>query len=209
MGARPSIIDGSHPQVRSGDEFAEGRLRLVLDIGWHETQHQFQFEVLGKPEQSYRGHGPVFRELCNRVGEKIGLPPVRTAKARGKDRFLPSCAEWPICVRPPGYYLGAFLFEREDVAHEADAEGAGLRPPKALADWLAEHPQWAQRFATVGDGIFVLLDRFFDENPAPATIEKQAVMFLAKAYRHRRRTRPKQTVAAQPALPAPTPVQLT
>jgi hypothetical protein len=34
---------------------------------------------------------------------------VRPAKARGKDKDLPTCAEWPHNVRPPGFYLGAFM----------------------------------------------------------------------------------------------------
>jgi hypothetical protein len=39
----------------------------------------------------------------------MGLAQVRIVKARGKDKDLPSCAEWPHCVRPRNYYRGAFV----------------------------------------------------------------------------------------------------
>jgi hypothetical protein len=39
----------------------------------------------------------------------LGLPPVRQAKARGKNKGLPSCAYWPWIVRPKDYYQGAFI----------------------------------------------------------------------------------------------------
>ena len=55
---------------------------------------------------TYHGHGPKFRDQCNRIGAMLGLPPVRTGKARGKDKGLPSCAYWPHCVRPADYYQG-------------------------------------------------------------------------------------------------------
>ena len=43
------------------------------------------------------------------IGQKLGLPPVRASRNRGKDADLPSCAQWPHCVRPEGYYLGAYV----------------------------------------------------------------------------------------------------
>jgi hypothetical protein len=43
------------------------------------------------------------------VGKTLGLGQVRVAKARGKDKDLPSCAEWPHCVRPKNYYHGAYV----------------------------------------------------------------------------------------------------
>jgi hypothetical protein len=73
-------------------------------------------EVIGEPETSYKGHGPVFAGECNRIGETLGLSRVRPAKKRGKDRDLPSCAQWPENVRPAGFYLGA-------LAEVPDADG--------------------------------------------------------------------------------------
>lgn len=106
---RPSIVFGGHPLVRSGAAFAEGRLRFAADVLLHEMVHQYHQEVTGVTEDSYSGHGPAFRDECNRIGALLGLPPVRTCKARGRDRDLPSCSHWPHNVRPPDYYLGAVV----------------------------------------------------------------------------------------------------
>ena len=93
----------------------------MADVFLHETVHQWQHEVLGDLEDGYHGHGPKFRDQCNRIGALLGLPPVRTSKARGKDKALPSCAYWPHCVRPVDYYLGAYPVERRK-------EGKGGEP---------------------------------------------------------------------------------
>jgi hypothetical protein len=106
---RPTLFTGEHPHLRAGPEFAEGRARFTSDVFLHETIHQFAHEILDDLEPGYKGHGPRFAAKCNAVGEDLGLPPVRPAKARGKDRALPSCAQWPHNVRPEGYYLGAYV----------------------------------------------------------------------------------------------------
>lgn len=116
---RPSLLDGSHPQVRAGEEYAEGRFLLVADVLLHETIHQYHDEITGQVEASYHGHGPAFRDECNRIGQALGLSPVRTAKARGPEKSRPSCAHWPLNVRPADYYRGAF-----DVGTEAAKDGA-------------------------------------------------------------------------------------
>jgi hypothetical protein len=82
----PGLIGGFQGRDRGG------RFRLVADVFLHETVHQWQHEVLGDLEDGYHGHGPKFRDQCNRIGALLGLPPVRTSKARGKDKALPSCA---------------------------------------------------------------------------------------------------------------------
>lgn len=66
-------------------------------------------EITRKTEESYHGHGPTFRDACNRIGAILGLPLVRTSKKRGADKDLPSCAQWPHNVRPPDDYLGAYV----------------------------------------------------------------------------------------------------
>src|SRR5262249_48651882 len=81
---------------------------LVADILLHETIHQYQTEVSGQTEEGYSGHGPHFRDLANKIGAKLGLPPVRTGKKRGKEKDLPSCSYWPHIVRPAEYYQGAY-----------------------------------------------------------------------------------------------------
>jgi hypothetical protein len=111
---RPKLLTGEHPHLRPEPEYAEGRALFVLDVFLHESVHQWAHEVLDNDEASYKGHGPLFAGKCNAVGELLGLPPVRAAKARGPDQDLPSCAQWPHNVRPPGYYLGAFVGPAEE-----------------------------------------------------------------------------------------------
>ncbi len=101
---RPSLLAGTHPAIAAGDAFLEGRFLFVADVLLHEMIHQWQYEVSGQHESGYHGHGPAFRDMCNRIGAKLGLPPVRTSKARGKDKDLPSCSYWPHDVRPDHYY---------------------------------------------------------------------------------------------------------
>lgn len=74
----------------------------------HEMIHQYHMELTGRTEETYGGHGPAFRDECNRIGAVLGLPKVRAGKERGRDKALPSCASWPLNVRPDGYYLGAY-----------------------------------------------------------------------------------------------------
>jgi hypothetical protein len=131
---RPSLLAGSHPSVRAGDEFAEGRFLLVADVFLHEPVHQWQHEVLGDLEDGYHGHGPKFRDRCNRIGALLGLPPVRTSKARGKDKALPSCAYWPHCVRPAEYYQGAYDTERRTEENGGYPAGVSLETAWKAAD---------------------------------------------------------------------------
>lgn len=107
---RKSLLRGTHPHVRKGEEFAKGRFLFVADVLLHECIHQYQHEVLEiERSNSYVAHGPTFRDMANQIGEKLALPPVRASRNRGKDADLPSCAQWPHCVRPEGYYLGAYV----------------------------------------------------------------------------------------------------
>jgi hypothetical protein len=139
---RPSLLTGTHRHLRKGDDFAEGRARFVADVLLHECVHQWHFEVTGQTEESYHGHGPAFAAMCNQIGEPLGLPPVRAMKRRGRDKDLPSCAQWPICVRHPIYYLGAYVLgqaddQTDDDQAEADdqAEDQG-NPLVALLDQI-------------------------------------------------------------------------
>jgi hypothetical protein len=106
---RPSLLDGTYPHLQAGAEFAEGRFRYVADVLLHEMVHHFHMEITGAREESFHGHGPAFRDECNRIGAALGLPPVRSGKKRGPDKDLPSCQQWPHNVRPPDYYLGAVI----------------------------------------------------------------------------------------------------
>jgi hypothetical protein len=95
---------------------------LVEDVLLHETIHQYHNEVTGKTEDSYHGHGPAFAAECNRIGAILGLPEVRPVKRRGKGKHLPSCAYWPLNVRPRDYYRGAFVPPDSDESDEPDTE---------------------------------------------------------------------------------------
>jgi hypothetical protein len=94
----------------------------VDDVLLHEMVHQWQFEVLGDPEPAYQGHGPLFRDVANRIGAVLGLSPVRDCKRRGSGKDLPSCAQWPHCVRPADHYLGAYRPRRRDRQTGEDLE---------------------------------------------------------------------------------------
>ncbi len=91
---------------------------LVADVLLHEMIHQWQQEVTGDTEEGYHGHGPTFRDKANEIGAKLGLPPVRTCKKRGKDEDLPSCSYWPHGNRPDGYYLGAVVTTSGDTLEQ-------------------------------------------------------------------------------------------
>ncbi len=106
---RPSLMSGTHPHMLPGEEYRKERFLFVSDVCLHETIHLWQDEVRGDLEESYHGHGPLFRDKCNEIGQKLGLPPVRTCKKRGKDAELPSCSYFPHNVRPPEYYRGAYV----------------------------------------------------------------------------------------------------
>jgi hypothetical protein len=111
---RPSLLTGTHPHTLPGDEYKKGRFLFVADVCLHETIHLYQDEVMGDLEPAYHGHGPLFRNKCNEIGEKLGLPPVRTCKKRGNDAELPSCSYFPHNVRPSGYYQGAYVGENDE-----------------------------------------------------------------------------------------------
>ena len=141
---RPSLLDGTHKLLRPGDVFAEGRMRYVEDVLLHESVHQYCDEALHADEKSYKGHGPVFAGECNRIGEALGLAPVRPAKARGKLKDRPSCAQWPHNVRPADYYLGALADPaRDQEDDDGDDEEARTFPcpydPERAAAVFAAH----------------------------------------------------------------------
>ena len=118
---KPSLFQGKHPHIK---KFLtqEGRHRFMFDVLLHEQVHQYQHEYLKSPEDSYKGHGPVFRDECNRISELLGITQkVRTCKKRGKDKDLPSCAQWPHNVRPEGYY-GPMVEEPEIVEPKGPVE---------------------------------------------------------------------------------------
>jgi len=138
---RPSLAWGGHPCVNKGKKFEKGRLLYVADVLLHEMVHQWQHEVIKNLEPMYSGHGPLFRDKCNEIGERLGLGMVRTGKARGKHANLPSCSHWPHNVRPAEFYCGA------------NAQRQGLTPIGSLcrsASEFAENPNDLNKLLSLG-----------------------------------------------------------
>lgn len=78
---------------------------LAFDALLHKMVHAWQ-TVSDNREPGYAGHGPKFAAKCNEIGQALGLGPVGV-KGRTKGRNgvrLPDCAQWPLNVRPEGYY---------------------------------------------------------------------------------------------------------
>jgi hypothetical protein len=141
---RPSLLFGTNRLVRKGEQYAEGRFRFVEDVLLHESVHQWQHEALGNLEGGYHGHGPLFAGMCNEIDARLGLPRVRPAKRRGKDKGLPSCAQWPHNLRPAEYYLGALAV---DVPVSGDAGGCGEGDGEEEGDPLAAAVEQLKRAA--------------------------------------------------------------
>ncbi len=101
---------------------ARGQL-FMLDVLLHEMVHAWMHEVEDAHESGYRGHGPLFASVCNRIGAKLGLPEVGV---KGRDG-LPDCSYWPMNVRPEGYYPEPFTAaKRESGSTESESdEGEG------------------------------------------------------------------------------------
>jgi len=148
--------------MRDEDEFEPGRLRFIEDVALPESVPAWVFDTGRAPETGYHGPGPVFRDKCNEIGKALGLPPVRTSKKRGKDAHLPSCAEWPHCVRPrdPDYYEGAWIWEVEKPEDDTDAleiakqsiEALDAEQKFTLAEWMAWETSdpWVDWFEEIG-----------------------------------------------------------
>lgn len=98
--------------------------RFMLDVLLHETIHLAQAHIDQNTERGYQGHGPIFARRCNEVGAKLGLGPVA---ARGTRQGKPDCAQWPINVRPEGYYGPAVAKPKARAAEDDDQEHDGDR----------------------------------------------------------------------------------
>jgi hypothetical protein len=112
---------------------------------------------------------------------------VRIAKARGPENQTPSCAEWPHCVRPEGYYLGAFSYTPNSTNKP---KPKSVSVPKKLAKWMAANPTWVKKYDRIEDKLFRMLDAFFTQHPAPPAVLEQAVKHAIQIYlsKHRQKT---------------------
>lgn len=95
---RPRTHEGVESHIRIGGNAASS-IALAKDALLHEMVHAYMHEIAEDLEPGYKGHGPKFTAECNRIGALMGLPKVFT-----KGRGGPNSAQWPLCVRPAGYY---------------------------------------------------------------------------------------------------------
>jgi len=136
------FLTGRHVAVRSGDQYAAGRFRVIADTLLHEMIHQYQVEVLqlkrfdASGKRLHHVHGKGFAEKANFIGQLLGLAPVSFTRD-------PFNKDWPHNVRPASYYLGAYSNEFP-------------------AGWAEQH--WGQIFACAvqgyaewGSGVVALL----------------------------------------------------
>lgn len=96
---RPRSAEGVDSHIRIGTRVLAKGGRFALDVLLHEMVHAYCCEILGDIEPGYGYHGPKWTAQCNRIGRKLGLGEVFT-----KGRGGPSSAQWPMSVRPAGYY---------------------------------------------------------------------------------------------------------
>jgi hypothetical protein len=88
-------------RIRVSPSIRKYGLRFVLDVVMHEMVHVACSYLDHDNEPGYRGHGPKFAARCNAIGALLGLAEVA---AKGKRSGKPDCAQWPLNVRPLGYY---------------------------------------------------------------------------------------------------------
>ncbi len=119
-------VHGLRSTIRiAPSSYRHGR-RFAIDVLLHEMVHAYQSEVDRQTEPGYRGHGPRFAAKCNEIGRTLGLPEVGVKRRRG----LPDCAQWPVCVRPAGYYpeLPPKKKPKPPARERTDSEGSDESP---------------------------------------------------------------------------------
>jgi hypothetical protein len=111
---RPSLLLGTHALLRGGEEFKEGRFLFTADVLLHEMIHHYNDEIAHENEAGWHGHGPKFRDECNRSGRasgwarcapRSGAARIRTCRAAPSghttsDRRSTISAPWPTRPRP-------------------------------------------------------------------------------------------------------------
>lgn len=121
---QPRTPEGVAMVIRIAPSVVDSGTALAHDALLHEMIHAWQ-TVANKREPGYAGHGPEFAAKCNEIGKVLGLGPVGV-KGRGG---LPDCAQWPLNVRPEGYY-GEAPRAAKAVARAAKRPGSA-KPRKA------------------------------------------------------------------------------
>jgi len=96
----PADEHGIRFRIRMSPSIKKYGAKFVLDVVLHEMVHAACAHFENASEPGYKGHGPKFAARCNAIGARLGLGEV-SAKGRGGK---PDCAQWPLNVRPLGYY---------------------------------------------------------------------------------------------------------
>jgi SprT-like family len=87
-------------RIRVSPSICKYGAKFVLDVVLHEMVHAACNHLDRDGEPGYKGHGPKFAARCNAIGKLLGLAEVSPKGRGGK----PDCAQWPLNVRPLGYY---------------------------------------------------------------------------------------------------------
>jgi hypothetical protein len=133
----PMTPEGIECLVKISPVVAMASKELAHDALLHEMIHVWQTET-DNSEPGYEGHGPKFAAKCNEIGAKLGLPEVGV-KGRGG---LPNCAQWPLNVRPAGYY-GEVIPKAAARATKTRTSAAGVgRVPGAKKTKKGKRPNW-------------------------------------------------------------------
>ena len=123
-----SLIEGTHKRFNPSHAI-ENRWLYILDILLHEVAHHFVHEILNDYSDSYGGHGVNYTKRANQIGDQLGLPHV--VERNRKDKSLPISSQWPLNVRPAGYY--GDLLKVKEPTNEPEPEDEPEPEPDFLA----------------------------------------------------------------------------
>lgn len=128
---KETVIEGTHNDFNPNHAI-ENRLLFILDVLLHEQIHQFLFEIKEDYSKAHKRHGGNYPVIANQIGDQLGLPHV--VERTRKDKSLPISSQWPICVRPAGYYGDLLKEQAQDEPEEPEEEPEEEPGP----DWLTE-----------------------------------------------------------------------
>ena len=137
----PRSPEGLASVMRIAPYVVAAGMKFAYDCLLHEMIHMWQTETDNR-EPGYQGHGPKFAAKCNEFGALLGLPEV---SCRGKDG-KPDCAQWPLNVRPEGYY-GDSVKAAKAVAKATRPRQA--RKPRTVACQLPEPSKVEQALSLI------------------------------------------------------------
>jgi hypothetical protein len=99
-----NLLNGDHPDLRSGDACKEGRFNFTADC----IVHCMARHAANVPGHSKVSDHHVFRNVCNEISMKRGWQQVRSIDDRNPLFVRRPLADfWPWNVRPTGFYENA------------------------------------------------------------------------------------------------------